>query len=69
MLGGGNPAHIPAVQDVFRARLRDVMSDEPSFRRMFGNYSDPAGETKFRTALAGLLKREFGWIWARPISR
>ena len=61
MLGGGNPAHIPAVADVFRARLRDIMSDEQSFRRMFGNYSDPAGETKFRTALAGLLKREFGW--------
>ena len=61
MLGGGNPAHIPAVEDVFRARLREVISDERAFQRMFGNYADPAGEIKFRTALAGLLKREYGW--------
>ena len=54
MLGGGNPAHIPAVVDVFRARLREVMSDERAFQRMFGNYADPTGEIKFRTALAGL---------------
>jgi valine--pyruvate aminotransferase len=61
MLGGGNPAHIPEVQALFRERMVQVMNDEPLFKRMLANYPAPAGEEYFRVALAGLLNREYGW--------
>jgi valine--pyruvate aminotransferase len=61
MLGGGNPAHIPEVQALFRERMLQVMNDEPLFKRMLANYPAPAGEEYFRVALAGLLNREYGW--------
>lgn len=61
MLGGGNPAHIPAVLDVFRERFRAVLDDGREFRRMVADYAHPAGERRFRASLAGFLRREYGW--------
>ncbi len=61
MLGGGNPAHIPEMLDVYRAQFRRVLEDDREFRRMVADYAPPAGETRFREALAGLLRREYGW--------
>jgi valine--pyruvate aminotransferase len=61
MLGGGNPAHIPAMLAVFREQFRAVIDDERDFRRLVADYPDPAGEQTFRSALAGLLRRECGW--------
>lgn len=61
MLGGGNPAHIPAMLQVFRERFRAVLDDDRDFRRMVADYPDPMGEQTFRAALAGLLRRECGW--------
>lgn len=61
MLGGGNPAHIPAMLEVFREELAAIMGDEREFRRMLADYADPAGEQTFRAALAGLLRQEYGW--------
>ncbi|MEO8224254.1 MAG: valine--pyruvate transaminase [Gammaproteobacteria bacterium] len=61
MLGGGNPAHIPEMLEVFRTRFRAVLDDDREFRRLVADYPDPVGELTFRTALAGLLHRECGW--------
>jgi len=61
MLGGGNPAHIPEVQELFRKRLTDVSADDTQFKRMLANYPSPAGEDHFRAALAGMLNSEYGW--------
>ncbi|MEO8443867.1 MAG: valine--pyruvate transaminase [Gammaproteobacteria bacterium] len=61
MLGGGNPAHIPEMLAVFRARFRAVLDDDREFRRLVADYPDPVGEVTFRNALAGLLRRECGW--------
>jgi valine--pyruvate aminotransferase len=61
MLGGGNPAHIPAMLAVFRERFRAVLDDDRDFRRLVADYPDPVGEHTFRAALAGLLRRECGW--------
>jgi valine--pyruvate aminotransferase len=61
MLGGGNPAHIPAMLRVFRERFERVIADDREFRRMVADYAGPAGEQSFRAALAGLLQREYGW--------
>jgi valine--pyruvate aminotransferase len=61
MLGGGNPAHIPAVLDRFRQRFREILENDREFRRLVADYAPPAGELGFRAALAGLLQREYGW--------
>ena len=60
MLGGGNPAHIPELENLFRDELRALLEDDQEYRRMLGNYPVPAGEERFRSLLADLLVREYG---------
>lgn len=61
MLGGGNPGRIPAMQRIFRKRLAEVAADRALFDRMLANYAHPAGEHRFRSSLAKLLREEYGW--------
>ncbi|MBX3424744.1 MAG: valine--pyruvate transaminase [Pirellulales bacterium] len=61
MLGGGNPAHIPEMQEVWRRRLREIVADEPLCDRMLANYDGPAGNPRFLDAVAECLRTEFGW--------
>ena len=61
MLGGGNPAHIPAVQKLFRERMERILAEPGEFERVIGNYDTPQGSGPFIEALADLFKREFGW--------
>ena len=61
MLGGGNPAHIPEMLALFRREFSRVLADDREFRRMVADYAEPAGEHSFRTALADLLRAEYGW--------
>ena len=59
-LGGGNPAQIPPMQAVFHHTLAQVITDG-SFDRLTASYDGPQGHRPFLSALAGLLKREYGW--------
>ncbi|MGQ0595260.1 MAG: pyridoxal phosphate-dependent aminotransferase [Gammaproteobacteria bacterium] len=61
MLGGGNPAHIPALEALFRAELAKLSEAPERFARVFADYSPPQGEGGFIEALAGLLRQEYGW--------
>ena len=61
MLGGGNPGQIPEVQARFRKRMGAILADGDQFERLIGEYDPPQGESRFVAALAGLLRREFGW--------
>lgn len=61
MLGGGNPAKVPAVQAMLERRLAAVAADTAELERMLSNYAHPKGELRFRRALAALLRRELGW--------
>ena len=61
MLGGGNPARIEAVEAVYRRRLVEIAADAAQFGRFAASYSAPAGDLRFREAVAGLLRREYGW--------
>ena len=61
MLGGGNPAHIPKIQQCFRQQMSDILSTENAFEKMIGNYDVPQGETQFLENLAGLLNKHYGW--------
>jgi valine--pyruvate aminotransferase len=69
MLGGGNPAHIPEVQDLFRERMEEILAEPRGFETMIGNYDGSRGNQAFVEALAELLRTEFGWdITAKNIA-
>lgn len=61
MLGGGNPAHIPTLQALFRHRMEEILRIPQQFERMVGNYDAATGNAAFISALAELLAQEFGW--------
>ncbi len=60
MLGGGNPAAIPAMLQAFEAEAGHQLASGELLKSMI-NYDGPQGKDKFTTALADLLKREYGW--------
>lgn len=61
MLGGGNPSHIPEVQELFRERMGRILDSEHEFENLIGNYTVPAGEQEFIHALVDLFRQEYGW--------
>ncbi|MBN1686936.1 MAG: valine--pyruvate transaminase [Spirochaetales bacterium] len=61
MLGGGNPALIPEVCDLWRRRMREILDNGDQFEKMIGRYDTSKGNQPFLEALAGLLSREYGW--------
>ena len=61
MLGGGNPAHIPEAQALFRERMGQLLDEPDEFARVIGDYDSPQGNRAFLIALAELLNREYGW--------
>lgn len=61
MLGGGQPAHIPAVDARWRQRLKEIADETGELERMLGNYEPPAGNPAFRESVAKLFRNEFGW--------
>jgi valine--pyruvate aminotransferase len=61
MMGGGNPGHIPEIQDVMRRRLLDLASDDQALHKLIGIYDPPRGDSGFCRALADLFRREYGW--------
>lgn len=60
-LGGGNPARIPEMEEVFRRRLEAIMKDTSGRHSLFGVYQSPQGDRVFRQELAAFLSRQFGW--------
>jgi valine--pyruvate aminotransferase len=65
MLGGGNPARIPAVETAYRRRLVEIAADSAQFGRFAGQYSDPAGDPAFRDAVVAELSSRYGWALDR----
>lgn len=61
MLGGGNPAHIPAVQARFRDRMASMLDNATEFEHLVGDYDAPQGAQAFIEALAELLRATYGW--------
>lgn len=61
MLGGGQPAHVPEMDAIWRRRLEEIMAEPGRMEKVLGNYDVPAGSLEFRRVLAELFRREFGW--------
>ena len=60
MLGGGNPAHIPAVQQAFTDTLRQI-ADNGAAIESLANYSTPQGDARLIAALTAYFRRQYGW--------
>jgi len=61
MLGGGNPAHIPKVQECMRSGMEKLLRNGAEFERAIGNYDPPGGSREFIEAVSTLLRSELGW--------
>jgi valine--pyruvate aminotransferase len=61
MLGGGNPAHIPEIEAVWKKRMLEIVNDPSVLRRTLGIYDPPRGNAGVIQALADLLRSQFGW--------
>ncbi|MFP1730171.1 valine--pyruvate transaminase [Lonsdalea quercina] len=60
MLGGGNPAHIPAMDDYFKSLCGDLL-EQGRLTDALCNYDGPQGKDTFLNALADLLRETLGW--------
>ncbi|OSN05392.1 valine--pyruvate transaminase [Lonsdalea iberica] len=60
MLGGGNPAHIPAMDDYFKSLCGDLL-EQGKLTDALCNYDGPQGKDTFLNALADLLHETLGW--------
>ncbi|MCX8958417.1 valine--pyruvate transaminase [Erwinia psidii] len=60
MLGGGNPAQIPAMNDYFQQLLQE-MHHQGKLTEALCNYDGPRGKSTLLTSLATLLRNELGW--------
>lgn len=60
MLGGGNPAAIPEVMQVFDG-LIGKLRDSGDLIKVLANYDGPQGNTVFIENLAGFFRDHYGW--------
>ncbi|NDJ55807.1 valine--pyruvate transaminase [Enterobacteriaceae bacterium 4M9] len=60
MLGGGNPAKIPAMEDYFQGLLAEMLANGKVTDALC-NYDGPQGKNDFLIALADMLRETQGW--------
>lgn len=60
MLGGGNPAKIPEMEQYFAQLLADMQRDG-QLTEALCNYDGPRGKATLLDSLAGMLKQHCGW--------
>jgi valine--pyruvate aminotransferase len=61
MMGGGNPGHVPELQERIHDELLAICADKDRFAKLIGIYDPPAGDPAFLEAMADLLRREYDW--------
>ena len=61
MLGGGNPSHIPIVQECFRQSLLRLIKNPALFSHVIGNYELPQGNQDFINAIVAMINEQYDW--------
>ena len=61
MLGGGNPADIPEMQDVWRRAMQGLVGNRERFDSVLCHYDTSQGNPRFLEAVAGLFRDVYGW--------
>lgn len=64
-MGGGNPAHIPAMEAAFEAALQTALKNPRTKHQLLGVYQPPQGDADLLDDIARLLQREYGWSLTR----
>jgi valine--pyruvate aminotransferase len=60
MMGGGNPAAIPAVIKTFEKVIEDLQASGQLIKAL-ANYDGPQGNDHFIESLAGFFQHQYGW--------
>lgn len=60
-LGGGNPAHVPALEQWAQEALEKLAQDPAALRRLIGIYQSPQGHAETISNLSSYLRRNCGW--------
>jgi len=60
-LGGGNPAQIPEIIDVFSKQLQNYAGEQAHFGHSSTRYGPPQGQQTFIQSLVSLLNSRYGW--------
>ena len=60
MLGGGNPAQIPAMQSYFQDLFQEMLA-QGKLNEALCNYDGPQGKDALLRALSAMLREELGW--------
>lgn len=61
LLGGGQPALIPEVQEVWGDAINGFLHASETAQKALGTYDPAEGAEEFREAFANLLNKEYGW--------
>ena len=61
MMGGGNPAVIPAATKIFKQEMQALLDQTEQFNHMLGNYDGPQGSLEFIDSLVILLNDRYSW--------
>ena len=69
MMGGGNPAAIPEIQNIWRNQIKALLQNPNQLDTVLGDYDGPSGNPEFLNKLADLLNQKHHWnISAKNIS-
>lgn len=60
-LGGGNPAQIPEIANMYRSQMDRILANGNEFDDIIGRYDAPQGRTEFIEAVASYLSAAYGW--------
>lgn len=60
-LGGGNPAKIPEVSQMYREQIEQILKEGDSFENLIGMYDAPQGRMSFIETVAEYLSKTYGW--------
>ncbi|MBF0196726.1 MAG: valine--pyruvate transaminase [Planctomycetes bacterium] len=58
MLGGGNPARIPAMEQLYREAMLDLLERKDDFEQALGVYDSPQGNDEFIESLVDFFNQE-----------
>jgi valine--pyruvate aminotransferase len=60
-MGGGNPARIPKMEQVFNSQYKKLSNSSEQLYSTTGVYQSPQGELGYRRDIAAMLNNQFDW--------
>lgn len=61
MLGGGQPAKIDELSNLWKRRLLEILEEDAGVDSLVGIYDPPSGQPRFLSAMVKMFRENFGW--------